>query len=333
MRVHFTNLFGQSSRSVALIAQNDTMKIARELGANELGIYFYDSSQEPDGELNSRFDGIVAGLSVGDIVFFQSPSWNGNEWDSRLLRKFKAVNAKTVMFIHDVPPLMFDSNYYLMSAYIDMYNLCDVIVVPSEKMRDRLIEEGLTVEKIIIQKLWDLPHSLDLHQPSFQKKMIFAGNPTRFPHVLDWKQTTPLHVYAEKQEDKDYSKVHLEGWRNKHELLLELSKGGFGLVWGNSEKPEDELDYYKMNISYKLSTYLAAGLPVVVPDYLSNADYIREHGLGFVVSSLEEADRCVQECTEEQYAQMVANARHTAYLISNGYFTKKLFIDAIMALS
>lgn len=101
MRVHFTNLFGQSSRSVALIAQNDTMKIAKELGANELGIYFYDSSQEPDGELNSRFDGIVAGLSVGDIVFFQSPSWNGSEWDSRLLRKFKAVNAKTVMFIHD----------------------------------------------------------------------------------------------------------------------------------------------------------------------------------------------------------------------------------------
>lgn len=156
MRVHFTNLFGQSSRSVALIAQNDTMKIAKELGANELGIYFYDSSEEPDGELNSRFDGIVAGLSVGDIVFFQSPSWNGSEWDSRLLRKFKAVNAKTVMFIHDVPPLMFDSNYYLMSAYIDMYNLCDVVVVPSEKMRDRLIEEGLTVEKIIIQKLWDL---------------------------------------------------------------------------------------------------------------------------------------------------------------------------------
>ena len=70
MRVHFTNLFGQSPRSVALIAQNDTMKIAKELGANELAIYFYDNSQESSGELNSRLDGIVAGVSYGDIVFF-----------------------------------------------------------------------------------------------------------------------------------------------------------------------------------------------------------------------------------------------------------------------
>lgn len=332
MRVHFTNLFGQSPRSVALIAQNDTMKIAKELGANELAIYFYDNSQESSGELNSRLDGIVAGVSYGDIVFFQSPSWNSVAWDTSLLHKFRAVQTKLVMFIHDIPPIMFPSNYYLMPNYIEMYNLCDVVVVPSEQMRDRLIEEGLTVEKIIIQELWDLPHSLDLHKPSFQKKLIFAGNPARFPHILNWQQETPLHVYADKEEDKDYSKIQLEGWRNKQELLFDLSKGGFGLVWGNSEKSEDELDYYKLNISYKLSTYLAAGLPVVVPDYLSNADYIREHGLGFVVSSLEEADRCVQECTEEQYAQMVANAQYAAYLISNGYFIKKLFIDAIMAL-
>ena len=108
---------------------------------------------------------------------------------------------------------------------------------------------------------------------------------------------------TEPVEGVDYSKVHIEGWRTKQELLLELSKGGFGLVWGNSENPEDERDYYKENISYKLSTYLSAGLPVVVPDYLSNADYIREKGLGFVASSLEEANRLVQDCTEEEYAQ------------------------------
>ena len=70
----------------------------------------------------------------------------------------------------------------------------------------------------------------------------------------------------------------------------------------------------------------------MVPDYLSNADYIREKGLGFVASSLEEANRLVQDCTEEVYAQMVQKAHYTSYLIRNGYFTKKLFVDTIMAL-
>ena len=65
MKIHFTNLFGQSSKSVALMAQNDIMNVVRELGVNELGIYFYDHSNEPASELNSRMDGILAGVALG----------------------------------------------------------------------------------------------------------------------------------------------------------------------------------------------------------------------------------------------------------------------------
>ena len=126
--------------------------------------------------------------------------------------------------------------------------------------------------------------------------------------------------------------MHFGGWLNKTELLLELSKGGFGLVWGNKEDPKDEKVYYKMNCSYKLASYLSAGIPVIVPDYLSNADFVKEKGIGFVVSSLEEADEMIQNCTEDNYNQMVSNLKHVQYLINNGYFTKKLFVDTIMAL-
>ena len=333
MKIHFTNLFGQASTSVALMAQNDIMNIVRELGVNELGIYFYNQSNESPEALNSRMDGIMAGVSFGDIVFVQSPSWNGIKWDSYLVDKLKLLDVKLVMFIHDVPPLMFESNYYLMPLFIDMYNKSEVVVVPSEKMYKKLVSEGLTVKKFIVQKMWDLTHQLDLDNPQFEKKLIFSGNPSRFPHIVGWKYETPLHVYALKEEGVDYSKVIFKGWRRQQDLLLELSKGGFGLVWGNSENPVDERDYYKENISYKLSTYLAAGIPVVVPDYLSNADYIREKGIGFVVSSLEEANRLVQECTEDQYNLMAKKAQYTSYLIRNGFFTKKILVDAIIAIN
>ena len=93
-------------------------------------------------------------------------------------------------------------------------------------------------------------------------------------------------------------------------MLLELSKGGFGLVWGNQENPKDEPDYYKMNCSYKLASYLSAGIPVIVPDYLSNADFVKENNIGFVVSSLEEANKVIQECSEEKYSEMVSSVKN-----------------------
>lgn len=70
MKIHFTNLFGQSPQSVALMAQNDIMNVVRELGVNELGIYFYDHSSEPASELNSRMDGILVGVLLGILSSF-----------------------------------------------------------------------------------------------------------------------------------------------------------------------------------------------------------------------------------------------------------------------
>ena len=105
---------------------------------------------------------------------------------------------------------------------------------------------------------------------------------------------------------------------------------GGGAVWGTSENPADEADYYRLNISHKVSTYLAAGIPVVVPSYLSNANFIREKGLGYVVDSLEDANRLVEETTAETYQQMVENVYKVSYALKQGYFTKKLLIDAVL---
>lgn len=333
MRIHVTNVFGFSPKSTVLQSQHEVVDILKDLCDSEIGLFRYYNEEEPRNELSSRLDGIIARLNMGDVVLFQSPTWNGVDWDNALVDKIKLYGGRVVFFIQDVPPIQFENNYFLMPYFIDMYNKAEVVIVPSEKMYQRLIEEGLTVKKYVVQKMWDFNVHMDLHTPSFERKLYFLGDVSRFPFFQKWQFDTPLHVFGNHKSDYDYSKVHFGGWLNKTELLLELSKGGFGLVWGNQENPKDEPDYYKMNCSYKLASYLSAGIPVIVPDYLSNADFVKENNVGFVVSSLEEADQVIQECSEEKYSEMVSSVKNVQYLINNGYFTKKLFVDAIMKLN
>lgn len=333
MRIHVTNVFGFSLRSTVLQSQHEVVDILKDLCDSEIGLFRYYNEEEPRNELSSRLDGIIARLNVGDIVIFQSPTWNGVDWDNALVDKIKLYGGRVVFFIQDVPPIQFENNYFLMPYFIDMYNKAEVVIVPSERMYQRLVEEGLTVKKYVVQKMWDFNVHMDLHTPSFERKLYFLGDVSRFPFFQNWQYDTPLHVFGNHKPDYDYSKVHFGGWLNKTELLLELSKGGFGLVWGNQEDPKDEPDYYKMNCSYKLASYLSAGIPVIVPDYLSNADFVKENNIGFVVSSLEEADQVIQECSEEKYSEMVSSVKNVQYLINNGYFTKKLFVDSLMKLN
>ena len=333
MRIHVTNVYGFSIRSTVLQSQHEVVDILKDLCDSEIGLFRYYNEEEPKNELSSRLDGVIARLNAGDVVIFQSPTWNGVDWDNALVDKIKLYGGRVVFFIQDVPPIQFENNYFLMPYFIDMYNKAEVVVVPSEKMYQRLVEEGLTVKKYVVQKMWDFNVHMDLHTPSFEKKLYFLGDVSRFPFFQNWQFNTPLHVFGNHKSDYDYSKVHFGGWLNKTELLLELSKGGFGLVWGNQENPKDEPDYYKMNCSYKLASYLSAGIPVIVPDYLSNADFVKENNIGFVVSSLEEADQVIQECSEEKYSEIVSNVKKVQYLINNGYFTKKLFVDSLMKLN
>lgn len=333
MKVNITNIYGMSGQSTALIAQNDVNAIAQKLGFSELSFYFYNIYVDSFQERSTRLDGVLAKLGYGDIVIYQAPSWNGREYDWEFLDKCRALNVKIVTFIHDVPPLMFPSNYYLMPEYIEKYNLSDVVIVPSEKMKERLVAEGLRVEKILIQGMWDHVHNYPLPQPEYKPKLYFAGELNRFPHIASWSHSVPLEAFSNPTADITGSNVTCMGWKSDPELLFALAKGGFGLVWGTSENPADEDEYYKLNISHKVSTYLAAGIPVVVPSYLSNADFIREKGLGYVVDSLEEANRVVEETTPEAYQQMLEKVQKVAFALKEGYFAKKLLIDAVMMVS
>lgn len=329
MKIYVTNINNHRATSVAMIAQNNALKFAQCFGVHEMGVYWYDASNEPWNEQSARLDGIIAGVHPNDVVIFQSPTWNSIEWDMALIDRLKLYNTRIIIFVHDVLPLQFDENYYLIKKYMYIYNKADALILPSQQMYDRLYKEGLTNVNYVVQEMWDVPCEFDLYSPEFNKNIHFAGKPSRFPFIKDWSYSTKLHIYTDEQGEYP-SNVVYEGWKNKDEIILELSKGGFGLVWGNSKNIEDEREYYKLNCSYKLSTYLAAGIPVVVPSYLSNAKFIEDHKLGFVVNSLDEASDVVQNCTEEQYVELVNHVKSVADIIRNGFFTKRAITEAIV---
>ena len=332
MKLHITNLYGMARESTATIAQNAVQKIASQLGFRELGIYFYHASAETVEERSRRLDGILASVSMGDVVIFQTPTWNGLEFEREFLSKLKLLNVKIIVFVHDVIPLMFKANEFLMQDYINLYNMADSIILPSEAMKDKLLQQGLNVKKVLFQRMWDHPHDLDLHEPIFKKEIYFAGNLSRFPELKTWEETVPLTVFSNEEQLSLSNQVHIVGWKTDEEMLLKLSRGGFGLVWTTHQNEEQNIEYYSMNVSYKLSTYLAAGIPVIIPATLSNSDFIVEQGLGFVVDNLEEASNLVEQLSEEAYLQMCSRVGYFSFLLSQGFYAKQFLLQAVFEL-
>ncbi|AXJ14012.1 sugar transferase [Streptococcus pluranimalium] len=325
MRVYVTNINGQSGTSTAQLGQNMVMDIASKLGYRELGIYCYNMATDTPEELSKRIDGVVASLRHGDVVIFQTPTWNTTAFDERLMAKLKLFKIKIVIFIHDVVPLMFSGNYYLMEQTITYYNKADVLIAPSQAMLDVLKDHGLTVKKTMIQGMWDHLSKIPQLEATFLKEIHFPGSPERFSFVKNWNSELPLHLYAWQQVDLPDRVIH-HGFLTDEELQLRMSKGGFGLVWMD----DHDKSYQKLYCPFKIGTFLASGIPIVVQRGIANQELIENNGLGLVVDSIEQAVEIIQEMTAEDYKEMVTRVREFSSLVRHGYFTKKLLTDAVV---
>lgn len=329
MTVHITNLFGMAPFSTAQLAQNMVADFAeRDLGFKEVGIFFYDNSGESQTEAWARYDGILASLATDDAIVLQTPTWNSVDWEAALVNRLNLYpDLKKIMFIHDFPPLMFRNNAGLVDKYIAIYNQADVIIAPTKGMVAALQERGLTVKKIVIQGMWDHAAPFGARNlPPFKKLINFAGNPTKF-NFLDDIDTTDISMRLFTNDQVDKKNTEVTGWMDDAHLLMRMHDGGgFGLVWGNGECLRD---YMKIDCSYKESTYLAAGLPVIVRDENPSAQLVQENGLGIVVTTLNEAVARINKMSEEEYGKLIANVNSFDHLIRNGYFTKHALIEAV----
>ena len=68
---------------------------------------------------------------------------------------------------------------------------------------------------------------------------------------------------------------------------------------------------------------------MIVQRGIANQEIIETNGLGLVVDSLDEAVEKIQAMTPADYQGFVARVRAFNPLVRQGYFTKKLLVDAV----
>lgn len=325
MEKYITNLYGHGEKSTAMLAQNMVTNIAKNEGYSEIGIKSYTVTEDTETEKDKRIEGILSAVCPNSLVVAQMPTWNGIAFDEVLLKKIRMQVDKLVIFVQDFVPIMFENNYYLFERYLKAYNFADLIVLPSERMKQVLISKGLT-SPVIIQDIWDHVTSISLNEtPLFSKKLKFSGDSSRFPFVKNWKSDLELEVFSKNPFLTEGSVKNI-GWKTDDQLLRELNKDGFGLVWSEDIDNQAEREYSKMNSSFKFSTYLAAGIPIIVNEGISKEYFVKKHNIGFSVKSLDKAEELIKEMTEEDYIKLQQNVKKLAPLLREGFFTKKLLL-------
>lgn len=326
MKKYITNLYGQSPQSTAMAAQNMITDIAKTMGYKEISIEAYPVREDTQEEKLKRIEGILAPVSNDSMAIAQMPSWNGIAFDQYFLESLRKRVDKLVVFVHDFVPLMFANNAYLFDQYLAAYNLADLVILPSQKMKDILMEHGLT-QPVLIQNVWDHVTTLNLTvQPRLERKLNFLGNMTRFPFVKDWENDLRLEVYSNGQAEAK-GNMRVMGWQPEDQVLRALNQGGFGLVWSENIENQYEREYSEMNVSFKFSTYLAAGLPLVVNKGIAKEDFVTKYNLGIAVDNLEEAVDYVNSVTEQEYNVLVNNVKTIGSLIKEGFFTRQLLLE------
>lgn len=324
MHCYITDINGMHGTSKR--AQDMVANIAMDsLGFRPMGIYTYHIDHEPKEQLSARLDGIISPLEVGDVVVVQMPTWINAEYDQQLFERIKLYDAHLVIFIQDIKSLF--PNQEVLQKEIDLYNKAEVVIAHTSQMVDFLRKHGLRVKHTISLDLMDHYFNGDFQHPAqYSSTIHFASQIEKAKFINDWQipKSLTVRLFDQRPAWANNPRIDFVGRKADVELLYDLHRhGGFGLNWTNDPQMGK---YYSINDSFKLSTYFAAGIPVIAQSSIAQHEMIRQKHLGILADSLDEAARKVEQTTPEEYQAMTANVEHLGQLVRGGYFTKRALV-------
>lgn len=304
--------------------KDDIANILSSLGYEKI---FYNATQ-------SRLKRIVFGKivwgkklkSVDNTTFiFQYPIYSKYISNVIINKLTSKNNIYKILIVHDAESLRFSSNdKKKITAEIHFFNHFDCLIVHNDKMKAWLLENGV-VKQMVTIKLFDYLSNVSRNRKQLELPLVYAGNLKKAGFLKDLSFQTRINVFGPYPSTSYPENVCYKGQYSPEKLADHLN-GSFGLVW-DGESSEAGLgiygNYTRYNNPYKVSSYLASGLPVIVWNKSAISDFVRDNNIGLSVSSLSNLNKVISKISESQYDIMKQNVATISIKLRTGSFIKE----------
>jgi len=274
-------------------------------------------------------------IQTDDLVFFYYP-FNYN-WEQAIFAELHSKQIEIILFVMDIRSITYDDAN--LEIELATFNKASYLIVHNEKMEDWLKNKGVIkpmfclgfFDYLINPQIYDqIPERL------FSQEVVFAGclhpDLRKFLYDKTYTHEHQLNVYGpDFMGEMGYDRRAYFGTYLPEEIPVYL-KGSFGLHWNGASKESCTgrvAEYSKIATSHKISLYLIAKLPIICWENSSEATFIKEKKLGFLIGNLAEIDYKLSDLTKQDYEEMLQNVTEYSKRIYDGYYFKRV-IKAIL---
>jgi len=274
-------------------------------------------------------------LKSGDQLLIQFPMLHHSFFTTRLVRKIQRRGVKVYFIIHDLEalryanldtvPLKHKIRVHLQES--SLLKIADGIIAHNPVMKSVLVDKGIEEDKIVSLGIFDylIPNFQEKTTQTKDQPIIVAGNlaQEKAGYLYALPETPIYNLYGVGfDESRALENEAYFGSFLPDELPAAL-EGGFGLVWdGDSADTCSGVfgEYLRFNNSHKASLYLASGFPLVVWKQSALSHFVLEKNCGIAVESLHDLKNTIENLSDADYQELVANAKRIGKKIRDGFY-------------
>ncbi|TYC47758.1 hypothetical protein ESZ50_11460 [Weissella muntiaci] len=270
----------------------------------------------------------------GDLVVVQFPDRMLNyQYFPRLMEYLHKIDeVKIVAFVHDIPTYFEEETYFSENRWLQALRGFDALIVHNEKMANQLRQDGVDVPMVKLG-VFDFLYDGPVQEKHFDTKAyLVTGRRVKDLVRMTNNLTTKFEIFGNVDKQKQDNLIY-RGSHPEEKIIAEID-GGFGIVsiTGGMNLSNSWNFYGTLNNPFKLSFYLAAGIPIVVGKDSAHAMWIENENIGLAVDSMAELDHKLNNLSEVDYLKMIDNVKPIRDSVISGFFTKRALLEVIAIL-